>query len=290
MIIQIDKKAGFCWGVVQTVEKVEATLHDSSNHKVSILGEIIHNPQEIKRLADKGLKTINHSDLSKLDSDTKVIIRAHGEPPETYQEVEDLGLEMIDATCPLVKSLQKKVSKYYREGYNIVIFGKIDHAEVIGLRGFCCDDCVVVKTPQEALNSVDYTKKTVLFSQTTMDGITYNQIIKAMENKFNESGRSDLFVVKNTICKYVSDREDNLRQFSLNNQVVIFVAGKSSSNGKSLYNICLSANSNTHFIESADELNPDWFVGIDRVGITGATSTPEWYLSSIKDVISQLKQ
>ena len=286
MTIQVDKNAGFCWGVVQTVDKVESTLADNSNENVSILGEIIHNPQEIKRLADKGLRTIKHSDLAELNKSTKVIIRAHGEPPATYQQAEALGVELIDATCPLVKSLQKKVAKYYNEGYQTVIFGKKDHAEVIGLRGVCNDDCIVVRTPQEALYSIDFTKKTVLFSQTTMDGITYGQILDAMRQKFEELNKGELLVVQNTICKYVSDREDNLKQFARDNQIVIFVAGKSSSNGKSLYNICLSANPNTYFIESADELNREWFAEIETVGITGATSTPEWYLNHIKEVIS----
>lgn len=292
MQINIDTKAGFCWGVVRTVDKVEEELYNSKGRKVSILGEIIHNPQEIKRLSDIGLDTISKDNLETISKDTKVVIRAHGEPPETYKRLEELGLDYTDATCPLVKALQTKVKKYYLDGYNVVIFGKREHAEVIGLRGVCHDNCTVIKSIDDALSSIDFTQKTVLISQTTMDKSKFWEISNALKTEFeklhpNEDIKS-IFVTQDTTCKFVFDREENLRKFSHDNDIVIFVAGKSSSNGKSLYNICLSENPKTLFIETFDELDINLLHGVESIGITGATSTPLWYLEEIKNNILAL--
>ncbi len=292
MQINLDTKAGFCWGVVRTVDKVEEELFNSKGQKVSILGEIIHNPQEIKRLADIGLDTISLDNLETISKDVKIVIRAHGEPPETYKKLEALGFEYSDATCPLVKALQTKVGKYYLDGYNIIIFGKKEHAEVIGLRGVCHDNCTVIRTKEEAESYIDYNKKTVLISQTTMDKSTFWEIGKFIKSKFEENNPdadvNNMFIIQDTTCKFVFDREENLRKFSQNNDIIIFVAGKNSSNGKSLYNICLSENPNTYFIESFDELDINLLNGVDCVGITGATSTPLWYLEEIKTNIIAL--
>jgi 4-hydroxy-3-methylbut-2-en-1-yl diphosphate reductase len=292
MQINLDTKAGFCWGVVRTVDKVEEELFNSKGKKVSILGEIIHNPPEIKRLAEIGLDTISKDNLENLSKDVKIVIRAHGEPPETYKKLEELGFEYSDATCPLVKALQTKVRKFYLDGYNIVIFGKKEHAEVIGLRGVCHDNCIVIKTKDEAETSIDFSKKTVLISQTTMDKSTFWEISKVIKSKFEEFNQgidvSNFFITQDTTCKFVFDREENLRKFSRENDIIIFVAGKNSSNGKSLFNICLSENPKTYFIENIDELNIELLKGVETVGISGATSTPLWYLEEIKNNIIAL--
>lgn len=290
MKIEIDENAGFCWGVVRTIEKVEDVLDSNPNSKISILGEIIHNPQEIKRLADKGLHTVSLDDLPKFGENEILIIRAHGEPPSTYKIIDELKIQLIDATCPLVQNLQKLAHKYYETGTQVVIFGKKEHPEVIGLRGVCDDKCIVIKSATEALEMVDFTRKTLFISQTTMDGKTFDEIEKNLIEKFKMHSSTDLLSVNKSICRFVSGREENLRKFARENQVIVFVAGKNSSNGKSLYNICLSENTNIHFIETADELEKNWFDGVESVGITGATSTPEWCLNEVKERILHLNK
>lgn len=291
MTVTIDSSSGFCWGVVRTVEKAEETLKNHEDKKIYILGQIIHNPKETERLDNKGLITISKDELSQIDAqNSKVLIRAHGEPPETYQMAEQLGINLIDATCPLVTSLQKRVHAYHTDGYQIVIYGKREHAEVIGLRGVCGDECIVVKTVDDVIKNVDFSKKTVLISQTTMDKKTFYMIKETIENHvkdlINENEQiTDKFLAKDTLCKAVYGREDRLKEFAAFNDVILFVAGKNSSNGKSLYHVCHAQNPRTYFIEDLKEINYDWFVGIDKIGITGATSTPQWYLTQVKNVI-----
>lgn len=287
--INIDKNSGFCWGVVRTVEIVEKTLAENQDKDIYILGQIIHNPKEIERLSKKGLKTITHKDLHKIDNnDSIIIIRAHGEPPSTFQYLDNIGLMTIDATCPLVNVLQKKVKKYFDLGYQIVIYGKREHAEVVGLRGFCCDKCIVVRSAEEALERVDLNKKTILFSQTTMDKSGFNEIKNALEQRINEIITEDPdehFVSENSICRFVSDRENGFKDFASDHDLILFVAGKSSSNAKSLYNKCRSINEHTHFIEDTTEIDPQWIENASRIGITGATSTPQWYMEHVKNEI-----
>jgi 4-hydroxy-3-methylbut-2-en-1-yl diphosphate reductase len=291
MIINIDESAGFCWGVVRTIENVEDVLKKFPKEKVYVLGQIIHNPREIERLEDEGLNTIMHEKLSDLPKKSKVIIRAHGEPPATYIKANELAINLIDATCPLVKALQKRVRKYYLDGWQILIFGKKDHAEVIGLRGVCNDECIVIRSVDEALDNIDLSKKTVLFSQTTMDRKTFNEIKTAIENKikFIQSGISNelTFIAKDTICKYVAERDLILQKFASENDIIIFVAGRNSSNGKILFNICHNTNSMTYFIEDISEMKVEWFNNVGKVGITGATSTPKWYLNLVKSEIEK---
>jgi len=295
-IISIDNTAGFCWGVVQTIEKVEQCLEEYKDKKVYILGEIIHNPSEIERLESKGLKTLSKDDLNNFNPDNSVvIIRAHGEPPSTYRQAESINLELVDATCPLVKNLQNNVKKYYDNQYQIIIFGKFNHAEVVGLRGVCDDKCIVISSKEEALEKADFSKKTVLFSQTTMDKTKFHSIAKALNDRFlNENPNltddeiNIIFEKKDTICKYVSNRSETLTNFAKSNDIVIFVAGRNSSNGKSLFTICNNANPNTHFIENIFEIEKRWFSEINRIGITGATSTPQWYLVLVKEEIEKM--
>jgi 4-hydroxy-3-methylbut-2-enyl diphosphate reductase len=292
MNINIDDSSGFCWGVVRTVEIVEKTLKESDGNDIYVLGHIIHNPAEISRLEKEGIKTLSKKDLASLENtNSKVIIRAHGEPPETYTSAKGMNIPIIDATCPLVKALQNKVRKYYENDWQIVIFGKKDHAEVIGLRGVCSDECVVVSSPEDVVNSVDPDKKTVLMSQTTMDKPAFEKIRKSLDEFLNNdcdgNGKAD-FIAQDTICKYVADREDKIAGFAESHDVIIFVAGKNSSNGKSLFNICYNANPQSYFIENESEIQKNWFTGKENVGITGATSTPRWYLHEIKRAIEEI--
>ncbi|MGC8748821.1 MAG: 4-hydroxy-3-methylbut-2-enyl diphosphate reductase [Candidatus Kapaibacteriota bacterium] len=294
MKVTIDENSGYCWGVVRTIEIAEKTLSENKNGEVYILGQIIHNPKEVERLEKVGLKTIYHEQLQDLkDKNVKVLIRAHGEPPRTYEKAKELGIELIDATCPLVTALQNRVHKFYTEGYQIVIFGKPQHPEVIGLRGVCNDECIVIQTETEALEKVDFTKKTLFLSQTTMDKHLFHKIRQVLESKVKELQAYDNYreqlVVKDTLCRAVTGREENLQRFARENDVIIFVAGRNSSNGKSLFKICVETNPNSYFIEDINELQPMWFVNAQSVGITGATSTPRWYMEQVKQAIEKIE-
>ena len=290
MNINIDDNAGFCWGVVKTIEKAEKSIQESNSENIFVLGQIIHNPKEVERLEKNGLKTITHSDFTKIaNTGAKVIIRAHGEPPETYHLADEMGIQIIDATCPLVTNLQKRISKHYKEGWQIVVFGKNEHAEVIGLKGVCNGEVVVIQSVEDALQKIDFNRKTILFSQTTMDRPTFYQIKEAIEKKVSElidGGEiKEQFLAKDTVCHFVYGREDNLREFCKQNDVVLFVAGRSSSNGKSLYHVCQTVNDKVYFIEDHEEINFDWLKDARNVGITGATSTPQWYMELVREKI-----
>lgn len=291
MKVTIDKNSGFCWGVVRTVDIAEEVMKDSP--ELYSLGPIIHNPMEINRLKEKGLETIVHSDFGKL-SGKKVLIRAHGEPPSTYALARKNNIELIDATCPVVTKVQERIRKFYDKGYQIVIFGKKDHAEVIGLVGHTNNEALVIKSVEET-EEVNPTKKTVLFSQTTMDKPTFYEIARVMKEKiqaefevgtFEESALD--FHAKDTICGQVSGRDKKLREFASQNDVMVFVAGRNSSNGKVLYEICREANPNTFFIEEESELRYEWFEGKESVGISGATSTPQWLMERVKTAIETI--
>ncbi len=294
MQVTIHDKAGFCWGVVRTVDIAEETLSKSEINKQNtyILGHIIHNPKEIERLENRGLKTISHKDLEDIalnDPSANIIIRAHGEPPSTYKKTEELGLSVIDATCPLVTNLQNRVRKYYELGYQIIIFGKRDHAEVIGLRGVCNDECIVIKTLDEAKQITDFGKQTVFMSQTTMDKHIFHDVKEYLDSKINnliDLGEIDNKLIgRDTTCRAVTSREEPMLEFAKSNDVMIFVSGKDSSNGKSLYNSCLKVNPKTHFIEDISDIDLNWFAGAEKVGISGATSTPQWYMEKVKQFI-----
>ncbi|GIV52919.1 MAG: 4-hydroxy-3-methylbut-2-enyl diphosphate reductase [Candidatus Kapaibacterium sp.] len=289
MNVTIDPRSGFCWGVVRTVQIAEETLESSPPGSVYVLGNIIHNPREIERLAAKGLKTLrSREEIASLPPGAKVLIRAHGEPPETYRLARQHRIEIIDATCPVVTKLQERVRKFYDLGYQIVIFGKRNHAEVVGVRGVCNDECIVVERLEDALEQVDVRKKTVLFSQTTMDRPTFLRLRDVLKSRIEELIVEEMgtiateFHAKDTICGQVSGREDDLRRFARQHDVVIFVAGKESSNGKVLFDVARSENPQTYFIEDVSELQSEWFEGAESVGITGATSTPQWYMQQVR--------
>lgn len=295
MVVSIDSFSGFCWGVVRTVKIAEQTLQGNDEGPVYVLGHIIHNPKEIARLEDRGLETISVDDFPRLQgTNAKVIIRAHGEPPETYRKAMEYGIEIIDATCPVVTKLQERVRKFYDQGYQVVIFGKRDHAEVIGVRGVCNDECIVVLSVADAASMVDLSKRTVLFSQTTMDRATFLAIKEFLQQRVHELIVDEMrdiaveFHAKDTICGQVSGREDQLMEFARKNDVVVFVAGRASSNGKVLYNVAKSANPHTYFIEDINEIDAAWFENANNVGISGATSTPHWHMKEVQKCIENL--
>ena len=291
MKVTVDQNSGFCWGVVRTIDIAEQELHESK--KLYSLGDIIHNPIEIERLQEKGLATISLEDLKDV-KDAKVLIRAHGEPPETFRRAKELGIEWIDATCPVVTKVQERIRKFYDNGYQVVIFGKKDHAEVIGLVGHTNGTAIVIKSSEE-VEKLDLTKKTVLFSQTTMDKATFylirDEIKSRIKAEFEVGTFEEMaidFHAKDTICGQVSGRDKKLREFSRSNDVMVFVAGRKSSNGKVLYEIAKEENPNTYFVEDEKELKTEWFSGAETVGISGATSTPQWLMERIKVSIEEM--
>ncbi|MCL4512373.1 MAG: 4-hydroxy-3-methylbut-2-enyl diphosphate reductase [Bacteroidetes bacterium] len=293
MKVTVDKNSGFCWGVVRAIDFAEAELAKSG--KLYSLGDIIHNPDEVDRLGEKGLQTIAHKDLENI-KEGKVLIRAHGEPPSTFELAKKYNLEIIDATCPVVTKLQERIKKFYDDHYQVVIFGKKDHAEVIGLRGVCNDEAIVVKSVEEAMQKIDFSRKTVLFSQTTMDKPTFYAIKEALSKKVKDlvvGSMEDIaktFLAKDTICGQVSGRDKKLREFAVQNDVIVFVAGRNSSNGKVLFEICKEENASSYFIENESELQGQWFEGVENVGVTGATSTPQWLMEKVSSAIEKIDQ
>jgi 4-hydroxy-3-methylbut-2-en-1-yl diphosphate reductase len=292
MKVTVDTSSGFCWGVIRTVNIAEQEL--ASGEPLYSLGDIIHNPVEIERLREKGLATIAKSDFEKLRG-AKVLIRAHGEPPETFKRAQELGITLIDATCPVVTKVQERIRKFYNDGYQVVIFGKREHAEVIGLVGQTNGEALVVKSLDE-LECVQLNRKTVLFSQTTMDKPTFHAMKIELSKRVQDLVIGSMeetaieFHAKDTICGQVSGREKKIREFSAAHDVVLFVAGKHSSNGKVLFDIVQSTNPRVHFIEQVQELREDWFEGIETVGITGATSTPQWLMEQVKQEIEKMNK
>lgn len=302
MQVTVDKNSGFCWGVVRAVNMAEAQLAleaaAGSAPRLYSLGDIIHNPVEVLRLQSEGLTTISHADFERIAEENrrsgvqaKVLIRAHGEPPSTYEKLRELGIEVVNATCPVVGKVQERIRKFYDKGYQVVIFGKKEHAEVIGLRGVVNDEAIVVLTVDEALAKIKFDRPTVLFSQTTMDRPTFREIRDRLKERIADLVVDTMeetaveFQAKDTICGQVSGRETKLAELARSQDMVIFVAGHNSSNGKVLYHVALDANPNTHFIEDERELLPEWFSNVETVAVTGATSTPQWLMERVADAI-----
>ena len=291
MIAEIDKRSGFCFGVQNAVEVAEKAL--LKGEKVYALGPIVHNDKEVERLSELGLVTIDQEQFRKLYN-CKVLIRAHGEPPETYLTAEKNNITIIEATCPIVKKLQSRIRKAWLEaketGGQVVIFGKKGHAEVAGLLGHTENEGILITGPDD-LGQIDTTRPISLFSQTTMhlqDYLNFVDLLRAEIRKKGENDPDKLLTVNNTICGQIANREPHLSSFAGKHDVVVFVSGRESSNGKMLYSICKSINPDTHFVSSPDEIDISWFNGKQSAGICGATSTPKWLIEQVYNIISEL--
>jgi len=285
--IEIDPSAGFCFGVEKAIRKAEERLNEGES--VYGLGKMVHNEEEVDRLRKQGLKVITTDAFTEIGP-ARVILRAHGEPPSTYKKAEENGIEIIDATCPIVRNLQKKIRKLYaemdREKGQIVIFGKRDHPETIGLLGQAEGNAVVVTDPDD-LSGVDPGKLVYLYSQTTMDPEQYTRLERNLE-EFAEVNGSEKPVANCTICHQMKRRKPDLRKFARSHDVILFVSGATSSNGKMLYEYCRIHNDRTHWIHSADEVDRSWFGKDDSVGISGATSTPVWQMENVRKTLASL--
>lgn len=278
MEIEIDKKSGFCFGVVKAIEQAEHELE--KGEVLYCLGDIVHNGSEVERLEKMGMLTITHEQLVELH-DAKVLLRAHGEPPSTYQIAEKNNITLIDATCPVVLKLQSRIKKQHEkmpEDGQLVIFGKLGHAEVNGLVGQTENSAIVIEKMAD-LTKIDFDKSIRLFSQTTKSVDEFNEIVKEIKHRLNFS---QSFEYNDTICRQVANRIPNIRKFAANHDLILFVSGKKSSNGKILYEECKKVNSNAYLIAEPEEINPDWLnTSINKIGICGATSTPTWLMEKV---------
>jgi len=270
--VEIDNNSGFCFGVVYAIEMAEDIL-DEHGH-LFCLGDIVHNDEEVSRLEKKGLRIINHQDLKKLRGE-KVLIRAHGEPPSTYRTAIENDLELIDASCPVVLKLQNRIKTSYDKDEKIYIYGKHGHAEVEGLLGQTNQEAVVFQDINE-LDVQDLPKNITLYSQTTKSTDKFYEITSTLKDAGIEINSND------TICRQVSNRDKELRDFAGQFDVILFVSGTKSSNGKVLYGVCKQKNSRTYFISSREQIDAAWFENGNSVGICGATSTPMWLMEEVK--------
>jgi len=291
MVIEVDRNSGFCFGVRNAVEIAGKALQDGE--KIYSLGPIVHNDMEVKRLQALGLVAIDHHQFREL-RDCKVLIRAHGEPPETYRTALENNITIIEATCPIVKKLQSRIRDKWPKlkdiNGQIVIFGKPGHAEVIGLMGQTGNEAILISGPND-IAKIDPDRPVELFSQTTMELEDYRKVRELIYNKIKERGRIDPetgFIAHSTVCGQVSNREPHLRKFAADHDIIIFVSGKESSNGKMLFKVCKSVNPETYFVSSPEEIDKSWFTGKNTAGICGATSTPKWLLDKIKDDILKI--
>ncbi len=287
MIVEIDKESGFCFGVVNAIKHAEEELEQGGDF--FCLGDIVHNSQEVERLKNKGLGTINHEQLKSLRS-AKVLLRAHGEPPSTYRIAKENNIKIIDATCPVVLQLQKKIFREFNvstpQKKQIVIYGKIGHAEVNGLVGQTGGTAIVIEKIKD-LEQLDFSKDICLFSQTTMSLDDFQEIVKSIEERI-EPGVS--FRYFDTICRQVANRMPNIKTFAGKHDLILFVAGKKSSNGKVLYEECKKSNQNTYLISDYQEINPEWLKQVRSVGVCGATSTPKWLMEAVAERIKLLSK
>ena len=301
LLVEIDDGSGFCFGVTTAIKKAEEEL--AAGGTLYCLGDIVHNGMECERLHKLGLVTINHEEMSQLHH-VKVLLRAHGEPPETYELARRNNIEIIDATCPVVLQLQKKIKRQYEAplsspegdtkasprgglegaGASIVIFGKRGHAEVLGLVGQTQGKAIVIESFDE-VEKLDYTKDIYLYSQTTKSLDEFHRIIEYIQAHIAPNATFRSF---DTICRSVANRMPNISSFANRHDLILFVCGRKSSNGKVLFSECKRVNDNTHLIEGPDEIDPAWLDGIKTVGICGATSTPKWLMEQCSDRIKEL--
>lgn len=282
MRVTIDDNSGFCFGVVRAISEAEAALERLG--EVCSLGDIVHNRIEVQRLETLGLRTVSYDDIPTLGSAT-LLIRAHGEPPRTYKHAEALGVKLIDATCPVVARLQRRVRDAYNrmqcEGGSVVLLGKRGHAEVVGLTGQVEDDVTVVESFSD-LDTIDYSRPIYFLSQTTQSIELFNELGCEIKRR---AANPDAVTIDDTICRRVAGREQSLSEFSRGVDVVIFVSGRKSSNGRVLCDVCRRANERCYMVEEPSELQPEWFEGVESVGICGATSTPRWLMEQVASAV-----
>ena len=292
--IEIDAGSGFCFGVTTAIKKAEEEL--AQGRPLYCLGDIVHNGMECDRLREMGLITINHDEMRELH-DVKVLLRAHGEPPETYELARKNNIEIIDATCPVVLQLQKRIKTQYEISRNeesgvksenapqIVIFGKRGHAEVLGLVGQTKSSAIIIESFDE-VKKLDFSRDIYLYSQTTKSLDEFHRIIDYIQSHMAPDATFKSF---DTICRSVANRMPNISQFATKHDLILFVCGRKSSNGKVLYNECLRVNPNTHLVEDPQEIQKEWLEGIQTVGICGATSTPRWLMEQCSEAIQQMQ-
>lgn len=283
-IIEIDQYSGFCFGVTRAINMAEEQLADTGH--LYCLGDIVHNSNEVERLKQEGLETITHEQLKELH-DVNVLLRAHGEPPETYEIARRNNIKIIDATCPVVLKLQQRIKHTYNDEPNepqIVIYGKRGHAEVNGLVGQTSGKALVIESVNE-IDKIDFSRNVYLYSQTTKSVQELKKIIEAVKRRM--TGGTELKSY-DTICRSVANRIPQIREFATRHDLILFVCGSKSSNGKILFGECLDANPNSHLVSNESEINPQWLVGKKSIGICGATSTPMWLMNSVKSAIERI--
>lgn len=282
--IEIDEGSGFCFGVTTAIKKAEEEL--SRGTQLYCLGDIVHNGMECERLKRLGLVTINHEEMSSLHNAT-VLLRAHGEPPATYRLADTNNIEIIDATCPVVLQLQRRIKAQYESlpESQIVIFGKNGHAEVLGLVGQTQGHAIVIEKYDDVM-MLDFTRDIYLYSQTTKSLDEFHRIIEYIQQHISPDATFKSF---DTICRQVANRMPNIKAFASRHDLVLFVCGHKSSNGKVLYGECKSVNPNSYQIEGPEEINPSWLKEVNTVGICGATSTPKWLMEQCRDAIETLE-
>lgn len=279
--VEIDKDSGFCFGVTTAIRKAEEEL--AKGGRLYCLGDIVHNGMEVDRLHKQGLITIDHEQFARLH-DAKVLLRAHGEPPQTYEVAKRNNIEIIDATCPVVLALQRRIKRQYASSPDaqIVIFGKNGHAEVLGLVGQTNQQAIVVENLDDVKRKLDFHRDIYLYSQTTKSLDEYRHIINYIKENISPEATFRSF---DTICRQVANRMPNIAEFAKRHDLILFVSGRKSSNGHALFTHCLTVNPNSHLIESAAEIDTRWFDGVKTVGICGATSTPKWLMEECRDFI-----
>lgn len=282
--IEIDSGSGFCFGVTTAISKAEEELRQSSS--LCCLGDIVHNGSECERLHELGLETIDHAALDTLPAGTKVLLRAHGEPPATYDLARQRGICIIDATCPVVLQLQRRIKRVYSETPRpqIVIYGKRGHAEVLGLVGQTQGQALVIEGVSEA-DAIDFTRPVALFSQTTKPLEGFRQLVDYITAHMEDPSQFRYF---DTICRQVANRLPNIERFAARHDVIIFVCGLKSSNGRVLYEACRRVNPHAHLVDTPEAIRPEWIEGAESVGICGATSTPKWLMERCRERILQL--
>lgn len=280
--VEIDEGSGFCFGVVTAINKAEEELAKGAT--LYCLGDIVHNSREVERLKEMGLITINHEEF-KLLHNAKVLLRAHGEPPETYVTARENNIEIIDATCPVVLRLQKKIKQQYLkdndDGKQIIIYGKTGHAEVLGLVGQTTGKAIVIEKLEEA-QKLDFNKSIRLFSQTTKSLDEFWKIVDYIKAHISQDATFEYY---DTICRQVANRIDNLQEFAASHDLIFFVSGKKSSNGKMLFSECLKVNPNSHLIDNENEIEDSLLQNVRSIGICGATSTPKWLMEKVSRYI-----